>query len=156
MEDEEFLELLDEQLFISHMEVTNKEEAIKALVDCLVQNRRVRNGSIIVELIQRREQLGSTGIGDGVAIPHGRSVAVEKLTVVFANSTKGIDYGAIDGKPVNLFFLVLAPPQEPSNRYLPFLGKLVEILRDVDIRDGLTKVNNFQELKEVISGYKRP
>src|SRR2546430_4370436 len=70
-------------------------------------------------MLKRRETLGSTGIGQNIAIPHCRALAVNRLRVAFGRKLDGIDFNAIDGKPVHYFFLIVAPPLEVSNQYLP-------------------------------------
>ncbi|MEO0053215.1 MAG: PTS sugar transporter subunit IIA, partial [candidate division WOR-3 bacterium] len=78
----------------------------------------------LLQTLQKREELGSTGIGRGIAIPHGRSLLLDKLEIAVGRSTKGVEFDAIDKKPVHLFFLVMAPPQDPGNQYLITLGRI--------------------------------
>src|SRR5262245_19576653 len=98
-------------------------------------------------MLKSREQLGSTGIGHGIAIPHGRSLAVQRLVAGFAKHESGVEWDAVDGKPVNLIFLILAPPIEQPNRYLPFLGRIVEAVNDPDRRVKLFEVQYFIEFQ---------
>ncbi|HZC82108.1 MAG TPA: PTS sugar transporter subunit IIA, partial [Nitrospiraceae bacterium] len=106
------------------------------------------DGKIVLEALKTRERLGSTGIGKGVAIPHSRSTVTDALTLLFARSVEGVEYNAVDEKPVHLFFMILAPHKEKSSEYLPLLGKLVEITRDVNIRKKLLKVDDVAEVAE--------
>ena len=85
------------------------------------------------KMLKRRENLGSTGIGRGIAIPHCRSLVVNKLRVAFGRKKDGIDFKAIDEKPVNFFFLIVAPPLEVSNQYLPVLGKIAQFSKEPDV-----------------------
>jgi mannitol/fructose-specific phosphotransferase system IIA component (Ntr-type) len=121
------LDFFEDDLFIPELKGTTKTEALKEMVEKLTAAARIKDGEILERMLHQREQLGSTGIGRGVAVPHGRSLAIERLTVVFGRSAAGIDYDAMDGKPVHLVFLTVAPPQERSNLYLPVLE---------DCRDG--------------------
>ena len=97
------------------------------------------------------ENLGSTGIGRGIAIPHCRSLVVNKLRVAFGRKSRGVDFKAIDEKPVNFFFLIVAPPLEVSNQYLPVLGKIAQFSKEPDVPQrllGLTEPQQFMALLE--------
>ncbi|MCK4545819.1 MAG: PTS sugar transporter subunit IIA [Candidatus Eisenbacteria sp.] len=98
--------------------------------------------SVILEILRGREELGSTGIGKGVAIPHCRSAVLPDLMLVFGRSKRGIDFGSVDSKPVHLFFLIASPPIEVFNMYHPVLGKIVEIVRDKKTRERLMEVED--------------
>jgi PTS system nitrogen regulatory IIA component len=97
------------------------------------------------KMLKRRENLGSTGIGKGIAIPHCRSNVVESLRVAFARKKDGVEFEAIDDKPVHNFFLIVAPPLEVSNQYLPVLGKIAQFAKESDINDKLEKLENPAE-----------
>jgi fructose-specific phosphotransferase system IIA component len=146
MEKSELLNYFHEPLFISSLSATTRDAALDELVRCFVDSKIVRNRNIVFEMLRRREELGSTGIGHGIAIPHGRSTAVPDVMIAFGRSDKGIGWDAMDGKPVHLIFLVLAPPQEQNNRYLPILGGLVEMLSDSRQRDKLRKIKSYSDL----------
>ncbi len=119
------------------------------MVERLFEKGRIKDKALVLEMLTRRESLGSTGIGKSIAIPHGRSLAAPELSIVFARSSKGIDFEAVDKKPVHLFFLIVAPPHDRSNIYLPVLGKIVEKVKEARIRSKLMKVEEFEELKKV-------
>jgi mannitol/fructose-specific phosphotransferase system IIA component (Ntr-type) len=85
---------------------------------------------LLVKLLKKRENLGSTGIGKHVAIPHCRSLVVDRLRVAYARKPAGLDFDAIDDKPVNHLFLIVAPPVEISNQYLPVLGKIAQFCKN--------------------------
>jgi fructose-specific phosphotransferase system IIA component len=150
MEKSELLNYFQEPLFISSLSATTREAALDELVRCFVNAKIVRNRNIVFEMLRRREALGSTGIGHGIAIPHGRSTAVPDVMIAFGKSEKGIDWESIDNKPVHLVFLVLAPPQEQNNRYLPILGGLVEMLSDSKQREKLRKIKSFTDLTSIL------
>ena len=147
----ELSEYFDESLFIPDMKADSKADAIKELVETLAKSGKIKDKSLILEMLERREALGSTGIGHGVAIPHGRSLAANQIMVVFGKSSKGVEFESMDGKPVFLFFLILAPPQDRQNQYLPFLGKIVELIKEKPARGRLMEVASFQEFLGVIS-----
>jgi mannitol/fructose-specific phosphotransferase system IIA component (Ntr-type) len=146
------LSYFHEDLFIPELRALNKDGVLKEIAACLEFSKKVYKASIIYDLLKKREGLGSTGIGGGIAIPHCRSIAVEKLTVLFAIKSKGIDFKSADKKPVKLFFIVVAPPHDVN--YLVFLGKLVELLTDRKIKKMLLKVKLFEEFKNLVSEVK--
>ena len=150
MTNKELLSYLHPDLFIPDLKARNKLEAIQKMVAHLVETRRIRDGRIVLEAIKTREKLGSTGIGKGVAVPHSRCTVTGDLTLLFARSVDGVDYDAIDEKPVHLFFMILAPHQDKNSEYLPLLGKLVEITRDATVRRRLLKTEEFPDIAEAI------
>jgi fructose-specific phosphotransferase system IIA component len=150
MKNPDLLSYFHQDLFISELNSSNREDVLKEMVDYLAAKEKISNTDLIYDLVKKREDLGSTGIGDGIAIPHCRSIAVEKLTVLCALKSKGVSFKSPDKKPVKLFFLVVAPPQDIN--YLVFLGKLVEILTDKKIKKELFSITSFQEFTELISG----
>jgi nitrogen PTS system EIIA component len=101
-------------------------------------------------MLKRRENLGSTGIGRGIAIPHCRSLVVSKLRVAFGRKSSGLDFTAIDEKPVNFFFLIVAPPLEVSNQYLPVLGKIAQFSKESDVPERLLKLKQPAEFMELL------
>ena len=145
------IEFFEEDLFIPELRATDRVGALREMVDLLIARHRARDGEILLELLRQREELGSTGIGRGVAVPHGRSLAISKLTLVVARSTAGIDFGSMDGKPVHLVFLTVAPPQERANLYLPVLGKIVELVKSARNRKKLLAAAGFAEFSAILT-----
>src|SRR5207253_2495222 len=92
----------------------------------------------------------ATGSGQNIAIPHCRAVAVSRLRVAFGRKLEGIDFNAIDGKPVQFFFLIVAPPLEVSNQYLPVLGKIAQFAKETDVPEKLVKVGTPQEFLKLL------
>ena len=88
-------------------------------------------------LLERREHLGSCGVGRGIAIPHCRAAVIPQLCLAYVRVRAGFDYDAIDGQPVHNLFLIVAPPVEVSNLYLPVLGRLAQFAKGQDIPDKL-------------------
>lgn len=150
MEISEILPLFSPDRFIARLQAKTKEEALDELAATFVDSHLIRNKSILIEMLKRRESVGSTGIGHGIAIPHGRTTATADITVAFAKSPAGIEWDAIDKKPVKLIFLIVAPPYEEKNQYLPTLGKLVEFLSSEAHREGLLQANSFDEFQNVL------
>ncbi|MEK7403106.1 MAG: PTS sugar transporter subunit IIA [Gemmatimonadota bacterium] len=108
-----------------------KDDVIKELIALLKLDDKSQ--AMLFKMLKRRENLGSTGIGRGIAIPHCRSLVVSKLRVAFGRKKGGLDFKAIDEKPVHFFFLIVAPPLEVSNQYLPVLGKIAQFSKEADV-----------------------
>jgi mannitol/fructose-specific phosphotransferase system IIA component (Ntr-type) len=104
-----------------------------------------RNADTLLRVLQRRESLGSTGMGRGIAIPHCRSLVASHLRLAYGRHRTGVDFQAIDGKPVQHFFLIVAPPLEISNQYLPVLGRIAQFCKDADVPDRLSQLRNAEE-----------
>ncbi|MCG8468968.1 MAG: PTS sugar transporter subunit IIA [Gemmatimonadetes bacterium] len=126
------------------LEAETKDDALKELVACLGLDEK--SEGILFKMLKRRENLGSTGIGRGIAIPHCRSLVVTRLRVAFGRKLSGLDFKAIDEKPVRYVFLIVAPPLEVSNQYLPVLGKIAQFGKEVDVPDALSNLTAPQEL----------
>lgn len=152
MNSEEFLNYFKEEFFIEELEAKSKTEVLEEMVNHLSKHSNLKDSSLILDMLTRREEIGSTGIGSGIAIPHGRTISVEDLLVVYGKSPNKIKYNSIDKKPVNMVFMIIAPPQEQSNIYLPFLGKLVDILNSKKVRKALTAADNYNEFKSALAG----
>ena len=131
------------------LESDTKDDALRELVGLLALDGK--SEGVLYKTLKRRENLGSTGIGKGIAIPHCRSLVVNRLRLAYGRKPSGLDFNAIDGAPVHNFFLIIAPPLEVSNQYLPVLGKIAQFAKDPDIPDllaGLDSVDGFLELLE--------
>jgi len=147
---EELLGFFDPQLCICDLKAKNKEDFFDEIVDLLVPEPDSTNRRVILDMLRNREALGSTAVGNGIAFPHGRSLAVSRLMAIFARSEKGIPFDSLDGAPTHLFFVLLAPPQDRSNQYLPALGKIIETVRKDALREKLLKVSTFEEFADVL------
>ncbi len=147
---EELLGFFDPQLCICDLNAKTKDEFFDEIVDLVVPEPESTNRKVILEMLKNREALGSTAVGNGIAFPHGRSLAVSRLMAIFARSKKGLPFDSLDSKPTHLFFVLLAPPQDRSNQYLPALGKIIESVRKDDLREKLMKVSTFDEFASVL------
>ena len=122
----------------------SKDEILAELVDLLRMDER--SAGTLLRMLQRRENLGSTGVGRGIAIPHSRSLVVSRLRLAFGHLPGGIEFQAIDGKPVFNFFLIVAPPLEISNQYLPVLGKIAQLAKEPDVPERLAALQSPDDL----------
>lgn len=125
------------------LEATTKDEALKELIHALGLDEK--SEGILYKMLKRRENLGSTGIGRSIAIPHCRSLVVNRLRVAFGRSMAGIDFKSIDDKPVHYVFLIVAPPLEVSNQYLPVLGRIAQFSKESDVPERLAALESPDE-----------
>jgi mannitol/fructose-specific phosphotransferase system IIA component (Ntr-type) len=131
------------------LQAADKDSVLDELVRLLDMDARA--GDTLLRVLQRRESLGSTGMGRGIAIPHCRSLVASRLRLGYGHSRKGIEFQAIDGKPVHHLFLIVAPPLEISNQYLPVLGRIAQFAKEPDVPDrlaALTQADDFFRLLE--------
>src|SRR5829696_10024471 len=119
-----------------------KDEILAEMVGLLGTDER--SAGTLLRILQRRENLGSTGVGRGIAIPHGRSLVVSRLRLAFGQKREGIEFQAIDGRPVFSLFLIVAPPLEISNQYLPVLGRIAQFAKEQDVPDRLAALNSSE------------
>jgi mannitol/fructose-specific phosphotransferase system IIA component (Ntr-type) len=101
-----------------------------------------RSSGTLLRVLQRRENLGSTGVGRGIAIPHCRSLVVSRLRLAYGRLPAGANFQAIDSRPVFHFFLIVAPPLEISNQYLPVLGRIAQFAKEPDVPERLAALKS--------------
>ena len=147
---EELLGFFDPELCVCDLKARTKDEFFDEIVDLVVPEPESTNRKVILDMLRNREALGSTAVGNGIAFPHGRSLAVSRLMAIFARSRKGIPFDSLDGAPTHLFFVLLAPPQDRSNQYLPALGKIIETVRRDELRNRLLEVERFDQFAAVL------
>jgi PTS system nitrogen regulatory IIA component len=151
MKPNELAEFFHESLCIFDLKASDARGALTEMVGCIGDNLHFKDKDLLLDMLINRESLGSTAIGKGVAFPHGRSLAIQELTVLFARSTAGVDFNALDSKPTHLFFLIIAPPQDKENLYLQVLGHLVELIKSAALRKKLMEVTTFSELQDALA-----
>jgi PTS system nitrogen regulatory IIA component len=142
-------EFFSEDAIELELKGATKDDILKELIAVLGVDEK--SNAMLFKMLKRRENLGSTGIGRGIAIPHCRSLVVNKLRVAFGRKRGGLDFKAIDEKPVHFFFLIVAPPLEVSNQYLPVLGKIAQFAKEPDVPErllALTEPRQFMALLE--------
>jgi mannitol/fructose-specific phosphotransferase system IIA component (Ntr-type) len=141
-------EFFDRDAIDLDLQGTSKDEILKELIRLLKLDDK--SEGILFKMLKRRENLGSTGIGRGIAIPHCRSLVVSQLRVAFGRKPAGVDFAAIDNQPVYNFFLIVAPPLEVSNQYLPVLGKLAQFAKEKDVTARLRDVRSADEFLKLV------
>ena len=125
-----------------------KDDVLKELIGLL--KLEDKSEAMLFKMLKRRENLGSTGIGRSIAIPHCRSLVVTKLRVAFGRRSAGVDFRAIDDKPVKFFFLIVAPPLEVSNQYLPVLGKIAQFSKEPDVPERMLSISTAAEFMDLL------
>jgi nitrogen PTS system EIIA component len=141
-------DFLSTKAIITDIKSIKKEEVIKELVDALIDASDIdkRHRNKLIDALMAREALGSTAIGQGVAIPHAKCDCVDKLVAAFGISRRGVDFDSLDGEPAHIFFLLVAP-QDSAGPHLKALARISRLLKDKYFRDSL---RNCQDDKSVI------
>jgi fructose-specific phosphotransferase system IIA component len=142
-------ELLPRSAIVLNLRSKEKFEVINELVRPLVATGAITEEDEFVSAIVRRENMESTGIGVGVAIPHARTKAVSSIVLAFGRSDSGVDFNSLDGKPSHLIFLIAAP-EEQKTEYIMTLARLSKLLRKDEVRIGLNKAGSPDEVLRVI------
>ena len=129
----------------------DKEAVIRELVELLVQTGSIKDKDVnrLVQILLNRESLGSTGIGQGVAIPHGKSDCVTKLVAAFGVSREGVNFDSLDGEPVHIFFLLIAP-EDSAGPHLKALARISRLLKDKHFRDSLRVAKDEKALVRIL------
>jgi len=146
------MDFLSKKAVLPDIRATKKEEVIREMVDALVNadeiEKRCRNK--LIDALIDRESLGSTAIGQGIAIPHAKSDCVNKLVAAFGISKKGVDFDSLDGEPAHIFFLLIAP-QDSAGPHLKALARISRLLKDKYFRDNLRACIDDKTIIKTIS-----
>jgi PTS system nitrogen regulatory IIA component len=142
-------ELISEHLIIPALKGKTKKQILEELVKHLALNIKNIDAEELLRVLIEREKLGSTGIGDGIAIPHGKLKGLDSIFLVFGASPKGVDFESIDGKPVRLIFLLVAPTNS-AGVHLKALARLSRLLKDKKFRQQLLDVSDARSLYGII------
>ena len=144
----ELREFFSEDAVKLELDGHTKDDILKELIGLLKLDDK--SEGMLFKMLKRRENLGSTGIGRGIAIPHCRSLVVNKLRVAFGRKSGGVDFKAIDDNPVHFFFLIVAPPLEVSNQYLPVLGKIAQFSKEPDVPTRLMEITESRQFIQLL------
>jgi PTS system nitrogen regulatory IIA component len=142
-------EIIKQDLIVPDLQAKNKKGVIEELVEHLARREPTVNQEELVKVLLEREKLGSTGINDGVAIPHGKLKTIDRLLALFGLSRGGIDFGALDGKSSHFFFLLVAP-ESSAGAHLKALARISRIARDDSFRENCLKAHTGEELYRII------
>ncbi|MFA5119096.1 MAG: PTS sugar transporter subunit IIA [Candidatus Omnitrophota bacterium] len=146
------LDFLSKKAILSDLKSAKKEDVVRELVDALINAGDIEKNhrSKIVDALMERESLGSTAIGQGIAIPHAKSDAVSKLVGAFSLSRKGVDFDSLDGEPVYIFFLLVAP-QDSAGPHLKALARISRLFKDKYFRDSLRACTDDKAIIKIIT-----
>ncbi len=143
------VDLLSPAAIVADLKASNKLMALEELADAVVLTDPSLDRVEILKVLQERERLGSTGIGEGVAIPHGKLKAIDRLLISFGRSTNGVEFDSMDGKPAKLFFLLLAP-EESVGIHLKTLARISKLLKSSAVRRRLLDAEGSEDIYRVI------
>jgi len=144
------LDYLKEEWVIPELQGADKRSILKELSNVLAKPCQVTSGDDLLQILLEREKLGSTGIGEGIAIPHGRLKKLKTFFISFGRSLKGVDFDSIDHHPSQLFFLVMAPENSAVDN-LKLLGRIVTLLKDSSFKKRLLEAKTQKDLFQIIS-----
>ncbi|MBL4935917.1 PTS sugar transporter subunit IIA [Clostridium sp. YIM B02515] len=131
-----------------NLKASTKDEVLEELIQILINDGKIIDKDEFKKAVLKREEEFSTGIGMGIAIPHGKSSAVKEASIVFGRSSKGIDYQSMDDEPAHLFFLI-AVPEQSSDLHLRALSEISRKLMHSDIREKISNADTFEDFIKV-------
>lgn len=129
---------------------TTKDELLRELVEVVAQAARIRDREQVLRAVLEREEVLSTGIGNGVAIPHGKSGVVPDLVLAAGITSRGVDFDALDGKPVRLFFLLVGP-EAAAGQHVKALSRISRLLRRDSFRTRLIAAESSKDFLSIIA-----
>jgi nitrogen PTS system EIIA component len=144
------IDILDESSIVADLQAQTKAEALQILVEAMSRTTPTIDQQEFLQIVLEREQLGSTGIGDGIAIPHGKSKAITEIVSGFGLSKRGIDFDSLDGKPAHLFFLLVAP-ETSVGTHLKMLARISRMLKNGEFRKKLLTATSQHEIYQIIA-----
>ncbi len=143
------MEFLNADAVTADLQAKDKEGAIKELVGLLYDAGAIKDKERLVKILMSREALGSTGIGLGVGIPHGKAEGIKELVAAFALSPKGVNFDSLDGEPVHIFFLLVAP-QDSAGPHLKALARISRLLKDKAFRESLKQCKDEKSILKLL------
>lgn len=143
------MDFLKAEAVTANIQAKDKDGAIKELVDLLYKAGAIKDKEKLAKILMNREALGSTGIGQGVGIPHGKSEGVMELVAAFGLSQKGVNFDSLDGDPVHIFFLLVAP-HDSAGPHLKALARISRLLKDRIFRESLKQCKDEKSILRLI------
>ncbi|MDR1662974.1 MAG: PTS sugar transporter subunit IIA [Endomicrobium sp.] len=143
------MDFLSQNAIIVDLKATDKKSAIAELVEVLKNTKKIKNSDDIINVVLERERLGSTGIGQGVALPHGKTDFLQEQVGVLGISHKGIEFNSLDGEPVHMIFLLIGPV-EVAGQHLKALSRISRLFKDKFLRQAIKEAKTKQEVARLI------
>lgn len=144
------IDLLKPDAITADLKATGKNEVLAELTDAILKVENGLDRDEVINVLQERERLGSTGIGEGVAIPHGKLRDLKHLVISFGRSREGVDFDSMDGRPAHLFFLLIAP-EESVGVHLKTLARISKLLKNSMVRNRLLAASGAEEVYSIIA-----
>jgi nitrogen PTS system EIIA component len=142
-------EILKKESVIADIAGKNKSDVIKEMTECLKQNNTIKDDQALYTTLMEREKLGSTGIGENVAIPHGKSDELSQIITVFARSLSGIDFESLDQKPVHFVCMVIAPAHS-TGQHLKVLARISRLFKNQTFREGILRAEDSNAIYSIV------
>jgi len=142
-------DILKKDSIIADLIGTNKGEVLREITDFLQSQGLIKDKEGLLDTLIEREKLGSTGIGENVAIPHGKSAELSQIVTVFARSLNGVDFEALDQKPVHFICMVIAPSNS-TGQHLKALARISRIFKNQNLRDGILKLQDADQIYSLL------
>ncbi len=142
-------DFLNSELIIPELAARTKDEVLAELADRIARIFSGESAEKLLQILKERERLGSTGIGDGFAIPHGKSKSIKQMVISFGRSRGGIPFDSMDGKPAHFFFVLIAP-ENSAGDHLKALAKISRFLKNSLFKESLAKAESREELQQLI------
>lgn len=142
-------DILKKGSIIANLAGTNKEEVLLEIVDFLQEQGLIKDKETLLNTLIEREKLGSTGIGENVAIPHGKSDELSQIVTVFARSLNGVGFESLDQKPVHFVCMVIAPSNS-TGQHLKALARISRIFKNQDLRNGILKLQDANQIYSLL------
>ena len=142
-------DILKTDYIIANLAGTNKEEVLREITDFLQKLCLIKDKETLFNTLMEREKLGSTGIGENVAIPHGKSDELSQIITVFGRSLKGLDFESLDQKPVHFICMVIAPSNS-TGQHLKALARISRLFKNKDLREGILKLQDANQIYSLL------
>ncbi|MBU1149699.1 MAG: PTS sugar transporter subunit IIA [Proteobacteria bacterium] len=143
------MDILKKEFILEELKAKSKREVLVELAAVFARGKTKFDPEAMLHVLLEREKLGSTGIGDGIAIPHGKLAGLEEMVIAFGRSREGVDFEAMDGKPAHLFFLLMAP-ENSAGQHLKALAKISRMLKDAVFRKYLLAAKTHDDLYQAL------
>jgi len=143
--------LINEDLIVLDMEGEDRDSIIKSLGELIDRNGNLNSVAEYLQTVFEREEKSSTGVGYGIAIPHGKSEGVDKPAIAFARLKEAVEWESFDDKPVKLVFLLAVPAKSESNEHLKILSTLSRNLLNEEFKDNLISAENTEDINDILS-----
>ncbi len=142
-------DIVSPEAIVDNLRADTKEGVLRELSEVIAKSIPKLSTNSLAAILMERENLGSTGIGDGVAIPHGKVAGIENLVAAFGRSRNGVQFHSLDGKPAHLFFLIMAP-ENSAGMHLKALARISRLLKNDRFRRLLLEAADVDELRNLL------